>query len=79
MGRAARYRDEPESAKQCCLCSDPAIRAERRPTRDDGRMQSWPLCSKCWQQLQAERRNVDPEICRRYKIFIQYVVLGYPI
>ena len=74
----AQVRSEPESATRCCLCPRPAIHAERRPTAKDGNMQTWSFCSQCWQQLQAERRNIDTEICRRYLIFVRYVIHGDP-
>lgn len=58
----------------CCLCaSKDAPFRESRPSGRNGRLQAWRFCPSCWRELEAQRRNCDPELMRRYAFFFRFI------
>jgi hypothetical protein len=60
-----------------CGCSDVA-HTELRPTGPDGRLQSWPHCSSCWESCQSNGRDVEPGAWRMFIMFILQIDTGQP-
>lgn len=63
----------------CCLCSNPeAPHQEQRRSAEENKPQTWHFCLACWQELERQRSDQNPEICTRYLIFLKYAIkLGW--
>ena len=64
---------------RCCLCpTGEGIHTESRKSLEFGR-QSFHFCDSCWSELDRQKKNIDPEICQRYKVFLLFVLAGVPV
>jgi hypothetical protein len=59
QGMARPTLEKKAKKPRCCLCSklmsDGGIVIEERPTAEDGSLQKWFYCPKCWVELRKLR------------------------